>query len=103
MVNNFIVRNLIGIKDIKDTQCGFKLFSRKAANKIIFNLHLVRWAFDVEMLYIAQNTGIVVKEVPVSFEDVPGSKLNVFYASISFIRDFFAMISFYNTGYWRIN
>jgi dolichyl-phosphate beta-glucosyltransferase len=55
------------------------------------------------MLYIAQNIGVIVKEVPVSFEDVPGSKLNVFYASISFIRDFFAMISFYNTGYWRIN
>jgi dolichyl-phosphate beta-glucosyltransferase len=53
-INNFIVRTLVGIKDVKDTQCGFKLFSRIAAKNIFFNIHLVRWAFDVEMLYIAK-------------------------------------------------
>jgi dolichyl-phosphate beta-glucosyltransferase len=52
-VNNFFVHNLIGIKDIKDTQCGFKLFSRKAAHEIFLRMHLMRWAWDVEMLYIA--------------------------------------------------
>ena len=102
LVNNFIVRQLIGIKHIKDTQCGFKLFSRKAAKRIIFNLHLIRWAFDVEMLYIAQHFKIPVREIPVSFEDVPGSKLNVFCATVSFFRDYFAMFTFYNTGYWNI-
>jgi dolichyl-phosphate beta-glucosyltransferase len=103
MVNNFIVQNLIGLKNIKDTQCGFKLFSRLAAHKIFFNMHLVRWAFDVEMLYIAQESSILIKEIPVSYEDVAGSKLNVFEASISFLRDFLAMLTFYNTGYWNIN
>ena len=53
-INNFIVGKLIGLKDIKDTQCGFKLFTRKAANSIFFNMHLTRWAWDVEMLYIAK-------------------------------------------------
>jgi dolichyl-phosphate beta-glucosyltransferase len=53
IINNLFVEVLIGVKNIKDTQCGFKLFTRKAANKIVFNTHLTRWAFDVEMLYIA--------------------------------------------------
>jgi dolichyl-phosphate beta-glucosyltransferase len=52
-LNNLFVHNLIGIKDIKDTQCGFKLFTRKAAHKIFFRMHLLRWAWDVEMLYVA--------------------------------------------------
>ncbi len=53
-VNNFIVQKLVGIKNIKDTQCGFKLFNRKSMISIFRNMHLNRWAFDVEMLYIAQ-------------------------------------------------
>lgn len=53
-VNNFIVNTLVGIKNIKDTQCGFKLFTRSSMRKIFTNMHLNRWAFDVEMIYIAQ-------------------------------------------------
>jgi hypothetical protein len=54
------------------------------------------------MLYIAQKLNIPISKVTVSFEDVPGSKLEVFSATVSFFRDYFAMLSFYNTGYWRI-
>jgi dolichyl-phosphate beta-glucosyltransferase len=53
-INNAIVRYGVGIPDIKDTQCGFKLFTRKAAKNIFLNMHLTRWAFDVEILYIAK-------------------------------------------------
>jgi dolichyl-phosphate beta-glucosyltransferase len=53
-INNLFVHKLIGISDIKDTQCGFKLFTRKAAHDIFFKMHLMRWAWDVEMLYIAE-------------------------------------------------
>jgi len=56
LINNFIVGNMIGLSDIKDTQCGFKLFTRKAAKLIFFNMHLTRWAWDVEMLYIAKKS-----------------------------------------------
>ncbi len=101
-VNNFIIRKLIGIDDIKDTQCGFKLFSRGAAKSIFFNLHLVRWAFDVEMLYIAKHYNFPIFEIPVSFREVEDSKLNVVTASISFLRDYAAMIVFYLSGYWNL-
>ena len=103
VVNNIIVQELIGVKGIKDTQCGFKLFTRKAARVIFNNMHIVRWAFDVEMLYICRKCNILVKEVPVNWKEVPGSKLVVVTATISFFRDYFAMITFYNCGLWKID
>lgn len=53
-VNNIFVKTLIGVSDINDTQCGFKLFTRSAAFRIVPNMHLNRWAFDVEMLFLAK-------------------------------------------------
>ena len=102
IINNFIIRVCIGIKGIKDTQCGFKLFTRKAARDIFRNTHLVRWAFDVDMLYICQYLGIKIIEVPVNWKEIPGSKLVLLPATVSFFRDYFAMICFYNTGFWKI-
>ena len=102
IINNFIIQICIGIKGIKDTQCGFKLFTRKAARDIFSNLHLCRWAFDVDMLYISNKLGIKVIEVPVNWKEIPGSKLVLLPATISFFRDYFAMIVFYNIGFWRI-
>lgn len=103
VINNFIVRTLIGIGEIKDTQCGFKLFTKEAAQIIFGNLHLVRWAFDVDMLYICKKRNIYIKEVPVTWEEVAGSKLMLLPATISFFRDYFAMLTFYNTGFWTYN
>ena len=102
IVNNFIIQICIGVKGIKDTQCGFKLFTRKAARNIFSNLHLCRWAFDVDMLYISKYLGIKVIEVPVNWKEIPGSKLVLLPATISFFRDYFAMIVFYNIGFWKI-
>jgi dolichyl-phosphate beta-glucosyltransferase len=50
-------------KNIKDTQCGFKLFEREAAFKLFENLHLHRWAFDIELIYLAESLGYQVSEV----------------------------------------
>jgi hypothetical protein len=55
------------------------------------------------MLYIAQKLHIPIHKVTVGFEDVPGSKLEVVSATISFFRDYFAMLTFYNTGFWKIH
>ena len=50
-----------------DTQCGFKAFTRQAA-QIVFQLQRIqRWGFDPEILYIARKRGFVVREVPVSW------------------------------------
>ncbi len=41
---------LFGSRQIRDTQCGFKLLSRDAAKMTFPSLHIERWAFDVELV-----------------------------------------------------
>jgi glycosyltransferase involved in cell wall biosynthesis len=60
----------------RDTQCGFKAFTRSAA-EIIFPLQLVRrWGFDPEILYLAHRHGMKVAEVPVIWGHDEGSKIH---------------------------
>jgi len=67
---------------IRDTQCGFKLFSRAALPDIIPYMHSEGWIFDVEMLMLAESANIAMVEVAVGWKEVMGSKLNVVSASI---------------------
>ncbi|KAI6859060.1 dolichyl-phosphate beta-glucosyltransferase [Hortaea werneckii] len=62
---------------IKDTQCGFKLFSRPALPYIIPYMHSEGWIFDVEMLMLAESADIPMTEVAIGWKEVKGSKLNV--------------------------
>ena len=48
---------------IRDTQCGFKLFTRVAAQTLFANIHLERWAFDIELIYLAESLGVPMAEV----------------------------------------
>jgi len=67
---------------IRDTQCGFKLFSRASLPYIIPNMHCEGWIFDVEMLMLAEFANIPVVEVPIGWKEVLGSKLNVLWDSL---------------------
>jgi len=60
-----------------DTQCGFKLFTRAAAEAVFSRCVLDRYAFDLEALYIARALGLSVEEVGVSWSDVGRSKVRV--------------------------
>jgi len=71
---NWIIVKLTGL-NFKDTQCGFKLFSRKAAQDIFSRLKTRGWGFDVEVLLLAERLGYKVKEVPVAWRDAEGSHL----------------------------
>ena len=67
---------------IRDTQCGFKLFSRSSLPYIVPYMHNEGWIFDVEMLMLAEFAGIPVVEVPIGWREVLGSKLNVIWDSL---------------------
>jgi dolichyl-phosphate beta-glucosyltransferase len=62
--------HFIGVRSIKDTQCGFKLFTRRACELIFPSMHVERWAFDVECLYLAERQRIPMVEVPVTWHEV---------------------------------
>ncbi|KAF2477584.1 uncharacterized protein BDR25DRAFT_274829 [Lindgomyces ingoldianus] len=67
---------------VKDTQCGFKLFSRAALPYIIPYMHCEGWIFDVEMLMLAESANIAMVEVAIGWKEVMGSKLNVIWDSL---------------------
>lgn len=61
---------LLAVRTVRDTQCGFKLFSREAAQSLFPNLHVERWAFDVELLYLAERFGFGIAEEAVRWREV---------------------------------
>ena len=71
----FIVKTFL-IADFKDTQCGFKMFTKEAAKKIFPRQTIQGWAFDVEIIFIAQELGYKIKELPVTWVDKGDSKLS---------------------------
>lgn len=92
-IRNFLMYSLhalvfvFGIRDIKDTQCGFKLFNRKAINQIFPYMHTEGWIFDVEILIIAMRKSIPIKEVAISWHEVDGSKVDLAKDSINMAID----------------
>ncbi|KZV70844.1 glycosyltransferase family 2 protein [Peniophora sp. CONT] len=91
---------IVGVGHIRDTQCGFKLFSRRAARAIFPAQHLATWIFDVELLLLAKQASIPVDEVPIEWHEVPGSKLNVFMDSLQMLRDLLVLRANQLTGRW---
>ncbi len=71
---NWCVRRL-AVPGIADTQCGFKLFSAGAAERIFLRQRIEQFGFDVEVLWIARRLGLRVAEVPVTWVDDPDSKV----------------------------
>lgn len=96
-----IIRNLIiGLKGIKDTQCGFKLFERQAALKIIDKLQVfhdkrtakdssVSAGFDIEFLFLGQKLGYKIIEVPVVWRHVETKNVNFIRDSLETLIDIF--------------
>ncbi len=68
--------NLLAVPGVTDTQCGFKLFRRRAARMLFPRVREKGWAFDVEVLFLAQKYGLAIAEVPVEWTAVEGSKVN---------------------------
>lgn len=66
---------IFGIRDIKDTQCGFKMFNQASRDKVIPNMHTEGWIFDVEVLILAHRNNIPVDEISVNWHEVDGSKM----------------------------
>lgn len=103
---HFFVRRLCSER-VRDTQCGFKLFTREAAWTLFSGLHLKRWAFDVELVVMAELLEIPLLEVGVNWREVEGSKLDatkfaLALNSLSMLRDMLFVRLCYATGIWTV-
>ena len=87
-VFNTLVR-LIVLPGLQDTQCGFKCFSRTAAETLFPLQTIPGWTFDVEILAIAQKMGFKIAEVPIPWYYHENSKVRVVRDSLKMARDLF--------------
>lgn len=83
---NFLV-NVLVLPSVSDTQCGFKLFSASAARFLFENQSSDGFSFDVELLLLARRAGLTVAEVPISWRNVAGSKVNLVTDSLRMFVD----------------
>jgi len=72
---NLLLRLVLGLK-FKDTQCGFKAFTRGAAQCLFPLQRIERWAFDAELLYLAKKLRLSVQEVPVKWSHREGTRIH---------------------------
>jgi dolichyl-phosphate beta-glucosyltransferase len=113
---------------IKDTQCGFKLFSRPSAQVVFPLSHIDRWIFDVELLLLAelassrtlstkgasmdwskkaadedalQYLPLPISEVAVDWREVEGSKIDLLRDSIGMALDLVVIRLNYALGRWK--
>lgn len=73
---NFLVRAFF-LMPYRDTQCGAKLFKKEALERVINEIGLTNWAFDVDLIYKIRKKRFRIKENPTVWKDEGGSKLNV--------------------------
>jgi dolichyl-phosphate beta-glucosyltransferase len=74
-VFNLLLQIILGLR-FKDTQCGFKALTRRAAQTILPLQRIERWGFDPEILFLARRFGFRVDEVPVLWGHSEGTRIN---------------------------
>jgi len=89
-VFNLLVRVATGLP-FWDTQCGFKAFRLDVCRPILEAARVNGFAFDVELLFIAQRAGLRIREIPVRWNHAEGSKVSFFRDSLRMLREVIAL------------
>lgn len=105
-VFNFLVR-VIAVRNIHDTQCGFKAFSAKATIDLLNRLVVYRnhsaadsyvGALDVELIFLARKSGYKITEIPVTWKYVKSERINPIKDSPRMLWDILKIRWAYLTG-----
>ncbi len=72
---NYLVRSLF-LFPYRDTQCGAKIFKKHVIEELVNNVKSIKWAFDVNLLYLCRKKGFKIKEHPTIWYDKEGSKIS---------------------------
>ena len=82
-----ILTRLLLAPGVHDFTCGFKAFQRHAAQEIFRRSTLDGWAFDAELVVIAQELGFKLAQVPVSWAHEEGTKVRLVHAVVGSLRE----------------
>ena len=84
----FLINFILDIK-IQDTQCGFKLYEKNLAKKIFSKIKFVGFEHDIEIVMLLKKERLKIIELPVNWEHVNLSKVNLFTDSLKFFYKVF--------------
>ena len=90
------------LSGIRDTQCGFKLFTGAAAREVFSRCRTEGWGFDLEALALAQRLGYPVAEHPVSWSDDPRSRIHPLRDAWRITREFFRIRRAFERGEYAL-
>jgi glycosyltransferase involved in cell wall biosynthesis len=99
---NMLVR-VLTVRDIQDTQCGYKCFTAQAAEHLFRLQQLDGWTFDVELLYIAKNLNYRILEIPIPWYYNPGSRIRLLRDSLAMFMDLFQIRRNWQRGLYDVD
>lgn len=85
-VFNLLIR-LLGVRGVRDTQCGFKLLRGDVARRLFAEMSIEGFAYDVEMIWLARRHGYRLAEVGVIWSNSAASKVDPLRSSFEMFRD----------------
>lgn len=98
-IGNMIIQIFI-LPGVKDTQCGFKMFSHECSSVVFKNTTISGWGADLEMLAIAKHYGFKIKEAPVIWESQDESTVRS-HAFIHTLKELFIIRKNLKNGVYR--
>lgn len=88
-IYNLIVRGFFGL-NVKDTQCGGKIFKKEVVKRIIPNIRVKGFGIDLDLLYKSKKAGARIKEIPITWSHInEGSKTRVMNSSKMMFKELF--------------
>ncbi|MBZ0299981.1 MAG: glycosyltransferase family 2 protein, partial [Anaerolineae bacterium] len=87
-VLNWIIK-LTAVRGIEDTQCGFKMFTRDAAEDLFEVQQMIGIGFDVELIYIAKKRGYRIKEMPITWYFDADSRMQLIRDSLHILLEIY--------------
>ena len=78
--------NVLFHLEIKDTQCGAKVFKKEVIEKVISKLKLTGFEFDTELLWRIKKEGFSIKEVPIAWKHINKSSFSLKYVPVMFVN-----------------
>jgi dolichyl-phosphate beta-glucosyltransferase len=93
-----VMHALVGLRDIPDTQCGFKFFQRRAALDLFQRQTIDGYIFDVEILHLARQAGYRIAQVPIRWRDDGDSRLELVWGNLRNMVELLRIVFMPTTG-----
>lgn len=99
-INNLIIK-LTAVRGFEDTQCGFKMFNRRAADDLFSVQRMSGIGFDIEILFIAKKRGYRIREVPITWYFDSDSRMRLVQDSLKLLREIWEIQRNWRAGVYR--